>query len=65
MSAGADDPIASPCVSVCMMDAGGGHCTGCLRTLAEIAHWTAYSATEKRLVLERVLVRRSATRAPS
>jgi predicted Fe-S protein YdhL (DUF1289 family) len=64
MSAGDDDPIASPCVSVCVMDAGGKYCTGCLRTLAEIAHWTAYSAAERRLVLERVLARRGATLAP-
>ncbi|MEP6943170.1 MAG: DUF1289 domain-containing protein [Betaproteobacteria bacterium] len=31
--------VASPCISVCVMDAGSGVCVGCLRTLDEIAGW--------------------------
>ncbi len=31
--------VASPCVSVCVMDQQSGVCTGCYRTLNEIATW--------------------------
>jgi len=31
--------VASPCVSVCEMDEQSGYCSGCYRTLAEIATW--------------------------
>jgi monothiol glutaredoxin len=33
----------SPCIKVCVLD-GAGRCTGCLRTLQEIAGWTSMSA---------------------
>ncbi|MHB1827548.1 MAG: DUF1289 domain-containing protein [Steroidobacteraceae bacterium] len=33
----------SPCVKVCSLDERG-YCAGCLRTLAEIAGWSAMSA---------------------
>jgi monothiol glutaredoxin len=33
----------SPCVKVCVLDSGN-RCTGCLRTVDEIAGWTALSA---------------------
>jgi predicted Fe-S protein YdhL (DUF1289 family) len=36
----------SPCIKVCILDAGGV-CTGCLRTVAEIASWTAMSSAEQ------------------
>jgi len=65
MSAGTGNAIESPCVSVCVIDAGGDHCTGCFRTLTEIAAWPVYSAAEKRMVLERVRHRRHAARTPS
>lgn len=32
-------PIASPCIRVCAIDPRSGLCTGCLRTLEEIAAW--------------------------
>jgi len=34
------EPVPSPCVSVCRMDAATGLCEGCLRTLDEIAAWS-------------------------
>ncbi len=40
--------IASPCVSVCRMDAGSGLCEGCLRTLDEITQWGRASDSAKR-----------------
>ena len=33
----------SPCIKVCVLDSAG-RCTGCLRTLDEIAGWTSMSA---------------------
>ena len=30
----------SPCIRVCKIDAQNGLCTGCLRTLDEIAAWS-------------------------
>ncbi|MGH1507076.1 DUF1289 domain-containing protein [Ralstonia solanacearum] len=34
-------PVASPCINVCRMDAARGLCVGCMRTLDEIAAWSA------------------------
>ncbi|MFZ5512315.1 MAG: DUF1289 domain-containing protein [Pseudomonadota bacterium] len=53
--------IASPCINVCRMDETTGYCTGCLRTLPEIAGWSAASDEEKRAVLAAVERRRAAT----
>ncbi|MFP3891548.1 DUF1289 domain-containing protein [uncultured Ralstonia sp.] len=33
-------PVASPCISVCKMDAARGLCIGCMRTIDEIAAWS-------------------------
>ena len=40
--------VASPCTSVCRMDAGTGWCEGCLRTLDEIAAWSGFDDADKR-----------------
>jgi len=45
-----DEPVRSPCISVCRMDATSGYCEGCWRTIEEIARWSAYSEAEKRAV---------------
>ena len=60
MSGAGDDTVTSPCVSICEIDPGSGLCRGCLRSLDEIAGWTAYSDDEKRAVLARLPERRSA-----
>ena len=58
-SADADDAVvASPCVSVCAMDAASGLCVGCLRTLEEIACWSALDAGGKRAILAQLPARR-------
>lgn len=33
-------PVASPCIGICRLDAAGEKCSGCLRTLEEIAGWS-------------------------
>jgi len=45
------EEVASPCINVCRMNPDTGLCEGCLRTLAEIAAWSAMSPDEKRAVL--------------
>ncbi len=53
---------ASPCVSVCVLDADRC-CTGCGRTLDEIARWGGMSAVEQWAVIAR-LERLRAAEAP-
>ncbi len=58
------DAVASPCTSVCTMDAAGDFCLGCFRTLDEIASWSVLDADAKRTVLA-ALPGRRAKRAPA
>jgi predicted Fe-S protein YdhL (DUF1289 family) len=53
---GAANP-ASPCVSVCRLDANG-ICLGCFRHIDEIGAWSAMGAKEQRQVLESACARR-------
>jgi len=42
-----------PCVNVCNGWAtADGVCTGCYRTVSEVANWAAYSDEQKRQVLK-------------
>jgi hypothetical protein len=59
MSADRDHaPVASPCISVCAIDPVTGLCSGCLRTLDEIAVWSVLDDDEKRMVLAEIAIRR-------
>ncbi len=60
-----DTPVPSPCVSVCQMDAASGLCTGCLRTLDEIAAWASLGDEAKREVWARLKARAGAARSDS
>ena len=51
--------IPSPCVSVCVMDDRNGFCTGCLRTLDEIATWSVLDNNEKQVVISALALRRA------
>ena len=42
--------LPSPCQSICLMDEASGLCTGCLRTLPEIAAWGSLGDEQKRQV---------------
>jgi hypothetical protein len=57
--------VPSPCVSICTMDAATGLCTGCLRTIDEIAAWSVLDDEARREVWQRIYERRdeAATRA--
>ena len=41
----------SPCIGTCRIDDARGLCTGCLRSLAEIAAWSAMTDDERRAVM--------------
>jgi predicted Fe-S protein YdhL (DUF1289 family) len=45
-----DDPIPSPCISVCQMDVQSGLCLGCWRSMDEIARWGGASRAYQRSV---------------
>ncbi|TAL00401.1 MAG: DUF1289 domain-containing protein [Rhodospirillaceae bacterium] len=58
-----EDPISSPCVSVCALDATHAYCIGCLRTVKEIGAWRTMTAAEKRVVIA-ACEERAVTRQP-
>lgn len=51
------EPVPSPCVSVCRMNATSGLCEGCLRTLDEIAAWSTLADEARREVWQRIAQR--------
>ena len=55
--------VASPCISVCVMDPSTGLCCGCLRTLEEIASWSALDDDARRSVVAKLPARRAASAA--
>jgi len=59
--------IQTPCIKVCTMDPAAGICTGCGRTLDEIARWGMMSDAERARVmgeLQNRLSSRTARSAP-
>ena len=56
------EPIATPCVQVCIVDGESGLCLGCQRTLAEIAAWTRFSQAERLEIMAELPARRSRIR---
>lgn len=48
----------SPCIKVCVIDPGTGLCTGCARTLAEIAAWAGLNLAERRRIMGELESRR-------
>lgn len=53
-----DEPVPSPCVSVCRMNTRTGWCEGCWRSIEEITRWSSLEAEQKRLVWQ-VLAQRA------
>jgi uncharacterized protein len=58
-----ETPVASPCTSVCRMDARTSWCEGCLRTLDEIAAWAKLDDADKRAVWRLLDARRASGEA--
>ena len=44
----------SPCVKICRVDPAAQICTGCGRTLAEIAAWSLLDEAQRRAILQRL-----------
>ncbi len=42
--------IASPCISVCRIQADSGLCEGCFRTISEITAWSRADEADKRQI---------------
>lgn len=51
--------VASPCISVCRLDAASGLCAGCFRTLDEITSWRRLSEAQQRAVWEKLAERKA------
>ena len=49
MSTGIANDTDSPCRNICRLTESGDVCTGCGRTLDEIARWSTMSSDEKRI----------------
>lgn len=52
--------VPSPCVGVCKMDAEKGWCSGCYRSLEEIAGWSRMPDSDKRRLWVQVEARQAA-----
>ncbi|WP_068112499.1 DUF1289 domain-containing protein [Tropicimonas marinistellae] len=46
------DEVESPCVKLCVIHPEAQICTGCLRTLDEIAAWSKMTAEARRRVMD-------------
>lgn len=51
----------SPCIKICVIDRQRGLCTGCLRTLDEIAAWSRLTPEARRRIMDDLPARRDAT----
>ena len=56
--------VPSPCISICTLDAAGRYCTGCWRTLDEIALWADLPVAERRALVATLPARRAAGAVP-
>lgn len=45
------DEVASPCVQICVVHPAERICTGCYRTIDEIARWSRMTAEERAEIL--------------
>ena len=54
----------TPCNKLCVIDPQSGLCRGCLRTLAEIAGWSAMSDAERERVMNALAERRTRLDVP-
>ena len=57
--------VASPCISVCVLDPVTSICTGCFRTLDEIAAWSVLDDEARRAIWAALPARRARRAAAS
>lgn len=53
------DPVESPCVKVCSIDATTGWCLGCGRSMEEIARWSSLGAPLRLTIMSRLEERKA------
>jgi hypothetical protein len=41
----------TPCIKICTLDAASGLCTGCGRSLDEIARWSSFTDAERGAIM--------------
>ena len=58
-----DEPVPSPCISVCRMSAKTGFCEGCWRSIDEICAWSG-SPDESKQGVWRLLLQRAGLPQP-
>lgn len=56
--------IETPCIKVCVMDSASGLCTGCGRTLDEIARWATLDVETRKRVMAELPERKKRVRPP-
>ena len=59
-----EQPVPSPCINICRIDAASGFCVGCLRTIDEIAGWSTFDNVARRDVWARIAARSRAEVMP-
>jgi hypothetical protein len=55
---GLPGPLPSPCKDICKLEASASTCTGCGRTIAEIAEWGSATASRQYEIIGRSSARR-------
>jgi predicted Fe-S protein YdhL (DUF1289 family) len=55
--------VASPCTGVCLVDRHAARCTGCGRSLAQIASWMEMSDAERDGIMRDLAARRAQSEA--
>lgn len=58
------DEIDSPCIKICVVHPAARICTGCYRSLDEIAGWSRYTAEERAEIRAALPERAALLRAP-
>ncbi|VVD68289.1 DUF1289 domain-containing protein [Pandoraea cepalis] len=53
-----ESPVPSPCTNICRMNPATGWCSGCWRTLDEIAAWSTMAEGDKRHIWSLLPARR-------
>jgi len=54
------DEIESPCIKVCVVHPEARICTGCLRSIDEIAGWGRMAPEERRRIMQELPTRKGA-----
>jgi len=52
------DEIESPCVNICVIHPDARLCTGCLRSIDEITHWSRMTPEDRRRVMAELPARK-------